>query len=92
MSHGTGAFVVAVQESPRSRPWAVTDAPELYVEGRLRAIVGIELRIRQLDAKWKLSQNQPKRNRDGVADGLDAEGTPEALAVARMMRAAPRDR
>ncbi len=80
------------QESPRSQPWAVTDAPEEYVEGRLRAIVGIELRISQLDAKWKLSQNQPQRNRDGVADGLDAEGTPESLAVARMIRAMPDDR
>lgn len=76
------------QERLRDRPWAVSDAPETYVTGLLRAIVGLELRITRIEAKWKLSQNELERNRAGVVSGLEA-GEPEARAVAQMIRALP---
>ena len=74
-------------ESGRDRPWAVTDAPPEYVDGQLRAIVGVELAIGSVEAKQKLSQNRSELDRAGVVAGLRAEGGGEAGAVADLMAA-----
>jgi transcriptional regulator len=60
-------------EAPRTEPWAVSDAPEAYVEQLLRAIVGIEIPLAALVGKWKVSQNRSAADRAGVIAGL-AEG------------------
>lgn len=72
-------------ESGRPDPWAVSDAPPTWVAGRLRAIVGVEVDVTQALGKAKLSQNRSEADRLGVADGLTAEGGPEAQAVATAM-------
>lgn len=58
-------------ESGRQPEWEVGDAPPRYISGQLRAIVGVELRISRIDAKFKLSQNRSDADVDGVIDGLD---------------------
>ncbi|WP_308817022.1 FMN-binding negative transcriptional regulator [Pseudonocardia alni] len=63
-----------LHEAGRPAPWSVDDAPEAFVRGQLRAIVGVELRIESIEAKLKLSQNRPPADVDGVVDGLDAAG------------------
>jgi transcriptional regulator len=50
--------------------WAVSDAPPAYIDGQLRAIVGLELVITRIEAKAKLSQNRPAADRAGVIAGL----------------------
>jgi transcriptional regulator len=70
------------------QPWRVDDAPADYVEHLLGAIVGLELAIERLVGKWKLSQNRPARDREGVAAGLIAEGSDEAAALANALREA----
>jgi transcriptional regulator len=79
--HDDPAFVEDVvrrlselHESGRAEPWSVDDAPEKYVQGQLRAIVGVEIAIRRVEAKFKLSQNRPAADIDGVIDGLQADG------------------
>lgn len=57
-------------ESRRKDPWAVTDAPKDYIETMLANIVGIELLIEKIEAKWKISQNRPARDRQGVIEDL----------------------
>lgn len=71
---------------PEHTPWRVSDAPAQYLDGQLRAIVGLELLITRVDAKAKLSQNRPAADVDGAIDGLRAidPGDP----TARAMRAA----
>ena len=61
-------------ESAREQPWAVEDAPARFVEGQLRAVVGVELRITRVDAKAKVSQNRPEQDIDGVLAGLRESG------------------
>ena len=61
-------------EAGREHPWSVDDAPAAYVEGQLRAIVGVELRISRIEAKAKLSQNRPAADIDGVVAGLERRG------------------
>lgn len=75
-------------EAGRAEPWRVTDAPPSYVEAQLRGIVGLELSVDHMVGKWKLSQNQPAANRQGVADGLRADG---ADALARLVAEAGPD-
>lgn len=58
------------QEEEQKEPWAVTDAPASFVSSLLKGIVGIEIPVRLIEGKWKVSQNQPAANRDGVVEGL----------------------
>ncbi len=68
-------------ETPRTHPWAVSDAPEDFIEGMLRGIVGIALPIARLEGKVKMSQNRPAADLPGLIDGLRQDGQ-EALAEA----------
>ncbi|HEV2252346.1 MAG TPA: FMN-binding negative transcriptional regulator [Streptosporangiaceae bacterium] len=69
--------------SPHQPPaWSVDDAPRAFIEGQLRAIVGLELQITRIEAKAKLSQNRPVGDIVGVVDGLASRGDePMASAV-----------
>jgi transcriptional regulator len=69
-------------EGPRAEPWAVTDAPETYVDKNLKAIVGLEMTVDRVDAKAKLSQNRSEADRAGVVTGLRAEAGDAAVADA----------
>jgi transcriptional regulator len=71
-------------ESREAQPWSVDDAPAAYLEGQLRAIVGLELQITRVETKAKLSQNRPPADVEGVIAGLTARGDQaSADAVAR---------
>jgi transcriptional regulator len=73
-------------ETDRRVPWSVDDAPEKFFQGMLRAIVGVEVRIERIDAKFKLSQNRPDADIDGVVAGLHSVGdaaSAEAVAAHR---------
>ena len=69
-------------EATRAEPWAVTDAPADYLTKQLRAIVGVELRVAEVEAKAKLSQNRSDDDRAGVASGIAGTGRdPEGLVA-----------
>ena len=76
------------QEGKRPAPWQVSDAPDDYIAQTMKAIVGIEIGIRSLTGKWKVSQNQPAANREGVVRGLTEHphGLTDAAAVALAVR------
>jgi len=61
-------------------------AAEARVESLVGAIVAFRMRIRRLDAKFKLSQNRTREDRARVIAALEAEAHPEADATARWMR------
>lgn len=75
-------------EAHRPAPWSSADAPPKYVDGQLRAIVGIEVRVERAQGKAKLSQNRSDADRKGVVTGLRAEGTAGGAAVAAAMESA----
>ena len=72
-------------ETAKGEPmWHVDDAPRKYIEGQLRAIVGVELVISRIEAKAKLSQNRSAEDVEGVIAGLRERGDSDAAdAVAR---------
>ncbi|MFG0410858.1 FMN-binding negative transcriptional regulator [Pseudomonas sp. FYR_11] len=59
-------------EHGRSEPWQVSDAPADYIDGMLRAIVGIRLPIQRLQGARKLSQNRAEQDIAGVRESLSA--------------------
>lgn len=77
-------------EGQRPVPWSVDDAPQRFVEGQLRAIVGVELAIERIEAKFKFSQNRPEADIDGVVEGLRSVGDERgASAVVEYRRRRP---
>jgi transcriptional regulator len=72
-------------EGARPAPWAVADAPDRFIESQLKGIVGIEIPIRAIEGKWKVSQNRPAADRAGVVEGLRAEGDDASLAMAELV-------
>jgi transcriptional regulator len=74
--------LTAQQENNEAKPWAVSDAPESYIQAMLRGIVGFRFVITRLEGKWKLSQNRDDADREGVAKGLRERGRGDDLAMA----------
>jgi transcriptional regulator len=74
-------------EAGREHPWAVSDAPPEYLDGQLRAIVGVELTVMSVEAKRKLSQNRSEQDRAGVVAGLRGEPGAGPAAIASLMAA-----
>jgi transcriptional regulator len=77
--------LTAQQESGRAAPWAVSDAPESFIETMLRGIVGFRLAIERIEGKWKMSQNRETRDREGVAKGLLARGEDDDLHMSELV-------
>jgi transcriptional regulator len=77
--------LAAVREAGAAEPWRLADAePELPV-GLLRAIVGIEVPMDRVEAKYKLSQNRSPEERAGVRRALAERGAPDDLAMLALM-------
>ena len=70
-------------EASRAEPWHVADAPTPYIDSQLKGIVGIEIPIARLEGKWKVSQNRPEADREGVVEGLTGAGHPEMAELVR---------
>ena len=57
-------------ESSSESPWV----PE-YKESILNAIIGIEIKISEVQCKYKLSQNRPEKDRRQVIEQLSKRGS-----------------
>ena len=76
-------------EQPEPRPWSVDDAPADFVQANLRAIVGIEIVIESVTAKFKLSQNRSSADFAGVLEYLATQPTDgDADAMLKIMNTA----
>jgi transcriptional regulator len=79
--------LTATHEASRPEPWAVDDAPAPFVAAQLKGIVGIEIEITRIEGKWKVSQNRPEADRQGVAAGLRSVGDDAARRMADLVDA-----
>jgi transcriptional regulator len=73
-------------EGSRPKPWKLADAPEDYVAGQLRAIVGVELKVNRLEVSFKMSQNKTKEDLDGVIAGLRSDGKTSVADLVESLR------
>jgi transcriptional regulator len=66
-------------------PWQVTDAPAVYIDSQLKAIVGFEFEIVRLEGKQKFNQNRSAEDRLGVIEGLRELEDERKTQVAELM-------
>jgi transcriptional regulator len=62
--------LTAKQEQAQPSPWRVDDAPAIYIDKLLKAIVGIEITVERFEARLKASQDEAWPDRLGTVDGL----------------------
>jgi transcriptional regulator len=74
-----------VHEATQTPPWQVTDAPGKFIDGQLRAIVGVELQISRVEAKAKFSQNRTEADRAAVLEAWQSSGEPAATTMAQVL-------
>jgi len=79
--------LTAQQETNEVKPWALSDAPEPFIEVMLRGIIGFRFAFTRLEGKWKMSQNRETRDRVTTAAGLERRGQNEDALVAEVIRA-----
>lgn len=81
-----------LHEEPFPNGWQTSDIPEKDITRRLPAILGFRIRIERLEAKFKLGQDEPKRDALAVAEHLIASEDPRNRALGEMTRRYNEDR
>jgi transcriptional regulator len=81
------ADLTARQEPKVASTWQVSDAPTDYIDGMLRNIVAIEIPIRTLTGKWKISQHRPVEESARVVRALRERSDTSSHAMADAMDA-----
>lgn len=61
-------------EADQPRPWTMGQAPRPYTSALLEQIVGVEIAMTRIYAKWKVSQNRSEADARGAATGLRTRG------------------
>jgi transcriptional regulator len=73
-------------ENTRTAPWRIEDLPSDFRDRMLARIVGFEMPVVKIEAKFKLGQNRRLEDRVGTITGLESEMSPEGVALAAFMR------
>ena len=76
-----------IHEPTYQSTWKLDDAPEEYVQTMLKAIIGIEIEIKSLVGKFKLSQNRPAEDYDAVVEQLRKSPKEALQEMLQFMRA-----
>lgn len=71
---GMIAKLVMKQESDQSKPWKMTDSTKEYIDSNLKKVVGVRLRVKDIKAMYKLSQNRNVDDFNGAVHGLQRIG------------------
>jgi transcriptional regulator len=75
---------VSAYEGSFEQPWP-GDLPEEFRDKLMHGIVAFEIPITRIEGQFKLSQNRPAADTQGVFDALSRSGDADSLAVARLM-------
>jgi transcriptional regulator len=66
--------------------WKTSDIPESEITRRLPYILGFEFHIERLEAKFKLGQDEPRRDALAVAEKLLSSDSPQDRLLGEMTR------
>ena len=66
--------------------WEVSDAPESYVSQLMKNIIGIEVEVTRMEGRWKMSQEKPAGDREGVIAGFKKIGGSVGEAMAETIK------
>lgn len=77
---------VSLFETPLPQPWP-GELPEEFRDKLMQGIVAFEIPVSRVEGKFKLGQNRPAADVQGVFDALSKSHDPENQALARLMSA-----
>jgi transcriptional regulator len=77
------ARLTRTHEAQEPKPWKMGDSAPEYIDGMVKAIVGIQVLIERLEGKAKLSQNREPRDRLNAAANLLERGETELAEAMR---------
>jgi transcriptional regulator len=75
-----------VMEAPISRGWKTSEIERAAITRRYKSILGFELHIERLEAKFKLGQDEPLKDALAVAEHLEQRGSEDDLELAVLIR------
>lgn len=73
-------------ESSIPNPISVERMTESFVQSEMRGIVGFKISISEIQAANKLSQNRDDKNYLRIIEGLENQGDPDSIEMARIMK------
>jgi len=71
-------------EKQRNPQWLISEMPSEYYDQQLRAIVGLEITVNDIQGKAKLSQNRPEIDHQSIRKNF-AQGSLDEQNVSRRM-------
>ena len=87
---GLLARLTRVHEASETKPWKMGDSAPDFIDSMLKAVVGIEIAITNIEGKAKMSQNREDRDRLGAAEVLSGRGEAELAQAMRGAKASPK--
>ena len=72
-------------EGPIENGWKINDVPDYDIKRRLKYIVGFEIEIDRIEGKFKLGQDEPKKDAKAVGQRLAHSPDAEQSALAAMI-------
>ncbi|MCB0489462.1 MAG: FMN-binding negative transcriptional regulator [Cyclobacteriaceae bacterium] len=78
-------------EAGSARPVSLDSMTPSYVDREIKAIVGLQIEITEIQAAYKLSQNRDSKNHQNIIDELERQGYPGAVDVAAEMKKRSRE-
>ena len=66
--------------------WRTSEIPRSEITRRFAGIAGFRIRVKRIEAKFKLGQDEPLKDALAVADALEKQQSPQDHALAAMIR------
>jgi transcriptional regulator len=73
-------------ESEFPNGWKMTDVPHCDITRRLPAIAGFELEIERIEGKFKLGQDEPKKDAMAVCTHLERSSADSHQSLSSLIR------
>lgn len=73
-------------ESRYPAGWRTSEIPRSEITRRFAAIAGFRIQVKQIEAKFKLGQDEPLRDALAVAEALEQQESPQEHELAALIR------
>ncbi|KFZ13027.1 hypothetical protein V501_03927, partial [Pseudogymnoascus sp. VKM F-4519 (FW-2642)] len=75
LSQHAETSIMGYGSGTKPQRWKLSDAPTRYLDIMKKNVIGIEIGIKSMGGRFKMSQEKPKGDRDGVINGFRNMGT-----------------
>lgn len=75
-----------IHEASQPVPWSIADAPAEYIDKMCKALVGFRLKIIDVQAQFKLSQNKDEETRASIRKNLQDSDSTSAQNMSKLIK------